>query len=230
MLNKVSCIILLLLVGVMSASAQFVTPQDLEKYAEKKYGDSWVKTAKRLEKQFNIDSNGALTYRKIVQMPGKSKNELYMMLNDWLSTTFCTSDRYTIRLRDTARGKIVAQGYVQNIAKYDGVVNQYLVSISPIVTCDIKDGRVRVTYSVPFLDVVRLEGGRRGDKDNPPILPEVHHEQWKIEYCYPLYKKDEHKRASSKALVMTYAHSQMVTDRVCNYLSNALAEDNDDDW
>ena len=163
-------------------------------------------------------------------MPGKSKNELYMMLNDWLSTTFCTSDRYTIRLRDTARGKIVAQGYVQNIAKYDGVVNQYHVSISPIVTCDIKDGRVRVTYSVPLLDVVRLEGGRRGDKDNPPILPEVHREQWKIEYCYPLYKKDEHKRASSKALVMTYAHSQMVTDRVCNYLSNALAEDNDDDW
>lgn len=230
MLNKVSCIILLLLVGVMSASAQFITSQDLEKYAEKKYGDSWVKTAKRLEKQFNIDSNGALTYRRIVQMPGKSKNELYMMLNDWLSTTFCVSSHYSIRLRDTARGKIVAQGYVQDIAKYDGVVNQYHVSISPIVTCEIKDGRVRVTYSVPLLDVVRLEGGRRGDKDNPPILPEVHNEQWQIEYCYPLYKKDEHKRASSKALVMTYAHSQMVTDRVCNYLSNALAEDNDDDW
>ena len=150
---------LLLLVGVLSASAQFITSQDLEKYAEKKYGDSWVKTAKKLEKQFSIDGNGALTYRKIVQMPGKSKNELYMMLNDWLSTTFCTSDRYTIRLRDTARGKIVAQGYVRNIAKYDGVVNQYLVSISPIVTCDIKDERVRVTYSVPLLDVVRLEGG-----------------------------------------------------------------------
>lgn len=116
MLNKVLCTILLLLVGVLSASAQFITSQDLEKYTEKKYGDSWVKTAKKLEKQFNIDSNGALTYRKIVQMPGKSKNELYMMLNDWLSTTFCTSDRYTIRLRDTARGKIVAQGYVQNIA------------------------------------------------------------------------------------------------------------------
>ena len=97
----------------------------------------------------------------------------------------------------------MAQGYVQDIAKYDGVVNQYHVSISPIVTCDIKDGRVRVTYSVPLLDVVRLEGGRRGDKDNPPILPEVHNEQWQIEYCYPLYKKDEHKRASSKALVMT---------------------------
>ncbi len=230
MMKKIISMALLLLVGVMSASAQFVTPQDLEKYAEKKYGDSWVKTAKKLEKQFNIDGNGALTYRKIVQMPGKSKNELYMMLNDWLSTTFCVSSHYSIRLRDTARGKIVAQGYVQDIAKYDGVVNQYHVSISPIVTCEIKDERVRVTYSVPLLDVVRLEGRRRGDKDNPPILPEVHHEQWQIEYCYPLYKKDEHKRASSKALVMTYAHSQMVTDRVCNYLSNALAEDNDDDW
>lgn len=230
MTKKIISMVLLLLVGVLSASAQYITSQDLEKYTEKKYGDSWVKTAKKLEKQFNIDGNGALTYRKIVQMPGKSKNELYMMLNDWLSTTFCVSSHYSIRLRDTARGKIVAQGYVQDIAKYDGVVNQYLVSISPIVTCEIKDERVRVTYSVPLLDVVRLEGGRRGDKDNPPILPEVHNEQWKIEYCYPLYKKDEHKRASSKALVMTYAHSQMVTDRVCNYLSNALAEENDDDW
>lgn len=159
MTKKIISMALLLLAGVMSASAQFVTSQDLEKYAEKKYGDSWVKTAKRLEKQFNIDSNGALTYRRIVQMPGKSKNELYMMLNDWLSTTFCVSSHYSIRLRDTARGKIVAQGYVQDIAKYDGVVNQYHVSISPIVTCEIKDGRVRVTYSVPLLDVVRLEGG-----------------------------------------------------------------------
>ena len=139
MTKKIISMALLLLVGVLSASAQYITSQDLEKYTEKKYGDSWVKTAKKLEKQFSIDGNGALTYRKIVQMPGKSKNELYMMLNDWLSTTFCTSDRYAIRLRDTARGKIVAQGYVQNIAKYDGVVNQYLVSISPIVTCDIKE-------------------------------------------------------------------------------------------
>ena len=171
MTKKIISMALLLLVGVLSASAQFITSQDLEKYTEKKYGDSWVKTAKRLEKQFNIDGNGALTYRKIVQMPGKSKNELYMMLNDWLSTTFCTSDRYTIRLRDTARGKIVAQGYVQNIAKYDGVVNQYLVSISPIVTCDIKDGRVRVTYSVPFLDVVRLEGDAEGTRTIRPSCP-----------------------------------------------------------
>ena len=154
MTKKIISMALLLLVGVLSASAQFITSQDLEKYTEKKYGDSWVKTAKRLEKQFSIDGNGALTYRKIVQMPGKSKNELYMILNDWLSTTFCTSDRYTIRLRDTARGKIVAQGYVQNIAKYDGVVNQYHVSISPIVTCEIKDEQVRVTYSVPLLDEI----------------------------------------------------------------------------
>lgn len=131
MMKKIISMALLLMAGVMSASAQFVTSQDLEKYAEKKYGDSWVKTAKRLEKQFNIDSNGALTYRRFVQMPGKSKNELYMMLNDWLSTTFCVSSHYSIRLRDTARGKIVAQGYVQDIAKYDGVVNQYHVSISP---------------------------------------------------------------------------------------------------
>ena len=45
MTKKIISMALLLLAGVMSASAQFVTSQDLEKYAEKKYGDSWVKTA-----------------------------------------------------------------------------------------------------------------------------------------------------------------------------------------
>ena len=73
MTKKIISMALLLLVGVLSASAQYITSQNLEKYAEKKYGDSWVKTAKRLEKQFNIDNNGALTYRKIIQMPGNQR-------------------------------------------------------------------------------------------------------------------------------------------------------------
>ena len=116
--------------------SSFRTPQDLEKYAEMKYSDSWVKTAKRPEKQSNIDSNGALTYRKTIQMPGKSKNGLFTILNDWMSTTFCVSSHYSIRLRDTARGKIVAQGYVQDIAKPTGGNDRYYVSTSPIITCD----------------------------------------------------------------------------------------------
>lgn len=136
MMKKIISMALLLMAGVMSAGAQFVTPQDLEKYAEMKYSDSWVKTAKRLEKQFNIDSNGAHTYRKIIQMPGKSRNEFFTTLNDWMSTTFCVSSHYSIRLRDTARGKIVAQGYVQDTAKQTGGIDRYYVSISPIITCN----------------------------------------------------------------------------------------------
>ena len=75
-----------------------------------------------------------------------------------------------------------------------------------------------------------MEGGQRPTKDSPGIPPERHDEQWPMESCYPLYKKDQHKRTSSKAMVMSLAYSRVMMDRIARCIRNAQAEDEDDDW
>ncbi len=219
----------MLLAGVLGANAQMLTAQELEKYAEKQYGETWVKAAKRLEKDFTIDANGAFTCRQIIEATGKSKEQLYVLLNYWFSSIFNTSD-YSIRLNDKDAGRIIAQGYVENIAENTGLFNQYFVSIAPVIQCDIKEGRVRVTCSIPFFDVVRMEGGQRPTKDNPGIPPERHDEQWPVESCFPLYKNDQHKRTSSKAMVMSLVYSRVLMERIGRCIRNAQADGEDDDW
>lgn len=56
-------------------------------------------------------------------------------------------------------GTIIAQGYEADIAQHAGGSNAYNVSIEPIIKCDVKDGKVRVTYTVPFYSVTKMIGG-----------------------------------------------------------------------
>ncbi len=228
-MRKILCTAALLLAGTLGAKAQMLTTQELEKYAQKQYGETWVKAAKRLEKDFTIDANGALTCQQVIETPGKSRDRLYMLLNYWFTSTLNTSD-YILRLSDKEAGRIIAQGHVRNIAENTGVFNRYFVSIAPIIKCDIKEERIRVTCSIPFLEVVRMEGGQRPTKDSPGIPPKRHDEQWPMESCYPLYKKDQHKRTSSKAMVMSLAYTRVLMDRIARCVRNAQTDKEDDNW
>lgn len=91
----------------------------------------------------------------------QTKAQLYVLLNYWFTATFNDANS-VIKLNDKELGTIIAQGYVANIAQHAGGSNAYNVSIKPIIKCDIKDGKVRVTYTVPFYSVTKI-GWRRMD-------------------------------------------------------------------
>lgn len=228
-MKQILCTAALLLAGALGAKAQLLTAQELERYVKKQYGETWVKTAKRLEKDFTVDTNGSLTYQQVIEAPGKSRDRLYTLLNYWFCSTLNTSD-YVLRLNDKEAGRIIAQGYVKDIAENTGIFNQYFVSIAPIIKCDIKEERIRVTCSIPFLEVVHMEGGQHPTKDSPGIPPKRHDEQWPMESCYPLYKEDQHKRTSSKAMVMSLAYTRMMMDRIARCIRNAQTDQEDDNW
>ena len=100
-----------------------------------------------------------------------------------------------------------------------------------VIKCDIKDGKVRVTYTVPYYDVVRMIGGgwmaALGGNQTPPSRSD---EKWTLDSCFPFAAKDSHKKISCKALVMAHAYSNVVMDKIEECLKNGLTGNENDNW
>lgn len=228
--------------GTIGVQAQVMKAADLEKYAKQKYGDKWVDAAKNLAGSLTLDKNESLTYQQVVEAPGKNKQQLYVALNYWVTATF--KDNNAITLNDKDAGCIIISSTIKNIAEHIGTLNKYSVNITPIIRLDIKDEKVRITYTVQTYDVLAdISGGWLSptDKHDKPYAdskrkmddktnPNLWDEQWEIARHYPFVDKDPQKRTCSKALVMTHAYSNALLDKVEEALKNGVVGNDDDDW
>jgi len=228
--------------GTTSLQAQVMKTADLEKYAKQRYGDKWVDAALILSKNMTLDKNESLTYQQIIEAPGKTKQQLYVAINYWTTATF--KDKQAITLNDKDAGCIIISSTLNNIAEHMGTLNKYSVSITPVIRIDIKDGKVRVTYTVQTYDILAdISGGwlslaesndktygdskrKKDDKTNANLYDM----QWEIARHYPFVQKDAQKRTCAKALVMTHAYSNAVLDKVEEAVKNGVVGNEDEDW
>lgn len=229
--------------GNTVVQAQVMKAADLEKYAKQKYGDKWLDAAKNLASTLTLDKNESLTYQQVIEAPGKTKQQLYVALNYWATATF--KDNNAITLNDKDAGCIIISSTIMNIAEHMGTISKYSVSITPIIRLDIKDGKIRVTYTVQNYDILDdISGGWFGiatddknrsyadakrkadDKTNPNLWDE----QWEIARHYPFVEKDSKKRTCAKALVMTHAYSNAIMDKVEEAVKNGIVGNDDDEW
>ena len=233
---------LLMLCSAVNVSAQVMKAADLEKYAKERYGDKWLDAAKTLAEGLVLDKNQSLTYQQVIEVPGKTKQQLYLALNYWATATF--KDKQAITLNDKDAGCIIISSTIPDIVNHTGTINKYSVSITPIIRLDIKDGKVRVTYTVQNYDILAdISGGwlsmaeptdktygdskrKRDDKTNANLYDE----QWEIAGHYPFVEKDAQKRTCAKALVMTHAYSNAIMDKVEEAVKNGIVGNEDDDW
>ena len=136
------------------------------------------------------------------------------------------------------------QSTFSNIAEHTGTLFKYSVSITPIIRFDIKEGRIRVTYTVQNYELLKdISGGwitpvksdertygdskrKKDDKTNANLYDE----QWEIAKHYPFVEKDSKKRTCAKALVMTHAYSNAIIDKVEDAVKNGVVGNEDDDW
>ena len=225
-----------------SAQAQVMKSADLEKYAKEKYGDKWLDAAMNLGSTLTLDKNESLTYQQVFEAPGKTKQQLYVAMNYWATATF--QDKQAITLNDKEAGCIIISSTIRNIAEHQGTFNSYSINITPIIRIDIKDGKVRVTYTVQNYDVLTdISGGwlsttddskkTYGDskrKQDDVTNANLYDEQWEIAKHYPFVAKDAQKRTCAKALVMTHAYSNAIIDKVEEALKNGIVGNDDDDW
>ena len=239
---KVWMIAAILISGIMSAQAQVMKSADLEKYAKQRYGDKWLDAAMNLASGLTLDKNESLTYQEVIEAPGKTKQQLYVALNYWVTATF--TDRQAITLNDKEAGCIILSSTINNIVEHMGTINKYSVSITPVVRLDIKDGKVRVTYTVQNYDILAdVSGGwlspvdtnqkTYGDskrKADDKTNANLYDEKWEIAHHYPFVEKDPQKRTCAKALVMTHAYSNAIIDKVEEALKNGIVGNDDEDW
>ena len=225
-----------------SAQAQVMKSADLEKYAKEKYGDKWLDAAMNLGSTLTLDKNESLTYQQVFEAPGKTKQQLYVAMNYWATATF--QDKQAITLNDKEAGCIIISSTIRNIAEHQGTFNSYSINITPIIRIDIKDGKVRVTYTVQNYDVLTdISGGwlsttddskkTYGDskrKQDDVTNANLYDEQWEIAKHYHFVAKDAQKRTCAKALVMTHAYSNAVLDKVEEAVKNGIVGNDDDDW
>ena len=226
----------------VSALAQVMKAADLEKYAKERYGDKWLDAAANLAADLTLDKNQSLTYQQVILAPDKTREQLYVALNYWATATF--KDHQAITLNDKEAGCIIISSTIRNIVEHVGTVNKYSVSITPIIRLDIKDGRVRVTYTVQNYDILAdMSGGwlsvtdrknrtwgdskRKADDKTNEFL---YDDQWEIAKHYPFVQKDPQKRTCAKALVMSHAYSNAILDKVEEALKNGVVGNDDDDW
>jgi len=233
-----------LICGIMYSQAQVMKTADLEEYAKQRYGSKWTEAAMNLASNLKFDKNESLTYQEVIEAPGKTKEQLYVAINYWATATF--RDNQAITLNDKEAGCIIISSTLRDIAEHTGTVYRYSVSITPIIRIDIKEGRVRVTYTVQNYELLKdINGGwlsamagttdessvgdmkrKADDKTNAYLYDD----QWEIAKHYPFVEKDSRKRTCSKALVMTHAYSNAILDKVNEAIKNGLVGNEDDDW
>ena len=233
---------ILLLCGTVPVKAQVMKSSDLEKYAKERYGDKWLDAAKNLASGLTLDKNESLTYQQVIEAPGKTKQQLYVAVNYWVTATF--KDKDAITLNDKDAGCIIVSSTLRNIAEHTGTLNKYSVSITPVIRIDIKEGRIRVTQTVQNYDILAdVSGGwispaksdnrtfgdskrKADDKTNGNLYDE----QWEIARHYPFVEKDSRKRTCAKALVMTHAYANAVLDKIEEAVRNGIVGNDDEDW
>ncbi|MCR5644369.1 MAG: DUF4468 domain-containing protein [Prevotella sp.] len=233
---------LLMICSALSVEAQVMKSADLEKYAKERYGDKWLDAAKNLAEGLALDKNQSLTYQQVIEAPDKTRQQLYVALNYWATATF--KDKQAITLNDKEAGCIIISSTLPDIVEHTGTLNKYSVSITPVIRLDIKDGKIRVTYTVQNYDILAdISGGwlsladpdektygdskrKKDDKTNARLYDE----QWEIAKHYPFVEKDAQKRTCAKALVMTHAYSNAIIDKVEEAVKNGIVGNDDDDW
>lgn len=227
-MKKIFVLLCVLFFSVNMANAQILRADELEKYAKEKYGENWVDAATNISSQITLDKNNAISYVQVVQAEGKTQDQLYVLLNYWFTSTF-NDGKSVIQLNDKELGTIIAKGFVEGIAGHVGGTNSYKVNLEPVIKCDIKEGKVRITYTVPFFTVTKLVGGGwLGAMGN--TVPSRSDENWVLDKCYPFAKKDSHKKTSCKALVMAHAYSNVIIDKIEECLKNGLVGNENDNW
>lgn len=172
------------------------------KYYREKYGVNWDDTTStNFGTQLSLDKNNAITYTKVIQADGKTKDQLYVLLNYWFASNFRSSN-YVINLNDKELGTILASYYDKDIFQYTkGSDFGRDIDLHTVIKCDIKDKKVRVTVTAYI-------------KDGRYFVRET-----------KLYHAFSHKAKS-----FAFINSHFVMDKIEECVKNGLSGNETDNW
>ena len=218
---------LLLFAFTLSAAivqAQIVTEQDFAAVDMTQFdtdGDGKVKNeeaALAIKELYNLDKNNSITRIVVVDSIPKTKDQIYVAVNEWFVHSF-NDGKSVIQLNDKDAGAIIGNGYVSNMGSTMGVFSNADISAHVIIRVDMKDGRMRITTTIQTYEMEKGLGVLGGglDKRNKQGT-------WREEYipsqCFPFTSKQ--KKAGAEAFVKSHIYSLIIIDKLREAVLNGL--------
>lgn len=206
-----------------TANAQMVTKQDIDNFDMSQYdrdGDGKVKEDEivlAVKDLYSLDENGGITHTEIVENIAKNKEQIYVAINDCFTRFFNGKDS-AIQFNDKEAGTIIGKLTIGNLGSASNIWTGSSSSISSdlIIRVDIKDGRMRITASVPSYDL-RKSGGLMNIKTAKSYLPAQ---------VYPF--TDKEKKVAGRAFVNAHIWTTTAINKIKDAVVNELPGANED--
>ncbi len=226
--------VLLLLAIVFSvtiANAQIITEQDFAAIDMSQFdtnGDGKIKddeAALAIKDLYGLDKNNSITRVTVIDSIPKSKDQIYVAVNDWFVRSF-NDVKSVIQLNDKELGTIIGKGHISNMGNTLSFASSADISADVIIRVDMKDGRMRITTSIQKYEMEKGTGVLGALAGGPAAYQKVHQEFIPSE-CFPFTKKQ--KKEGAKAFVKSHIYSLIVTNKLRDAVLNGLTG-GEEDW
>lgn len=120
-----------------------------------------------------IDSaTGGYSYVDITQVPGKTKDDLYVKINEWVALNFKSANN-VIQMNDKEAGKIIVKGVTERTLMYKMLGKNYIpYYLNFTINFTVKDGRYRVIID-GFSAKNKTDNSKIYDTDITPKLAQT---------------------------------------------------------
>lgn len=206
------------------SAAQTITKADLKAIDMSQFdtnGDGKVKddeAAIAIMQLYELDQNNSISRSQIVDGLNKTKEQIYVDVNEWFVHVF-KSGKNVIQLSDKDAGCIIAKGHVVNLGSTVSFASNADISVWVYVRVDIKDNRMRITTTIESYEMekgIGILGALSGDNQTT-------HMELTPSQCFPYTKK--YRREGAKAFVQAHLYSMVLIDKLTAAVQNA-----NDDW
>ena len=231
----------------------FFTASDFENYNIDLYDGvndnkaNYVLAAENIKTNFGLDKNGNIGQSTVIDCPNMTKDQIYVQAVMWYQKLFGKKVQCQEIMNDRATGTLVVERVLEDIAKdrkwnaWKGFEGAY-VNILARISLEIKDGKCRLTTTIKDYGIGTIKTNAYGmkfkskktkacpPKDNFPFelqLP-AGMKKGDVKDAQKEYKKNT--SIAAKAYVMSYIYTQVIHDKLSNFLMDNSAAGTTEDW
>lgn len=232
-MKKIILLLLSFSLFVIDVSAQNITAQDVEEAIAETYGykpetgEEYLTLADKLVATYPLDINNQLSFTHILDVPGKTKDEIFIAVNAWFVASF-NDGKSVIQMADKDAGIILAKGYLNGVGHRIGFAKSVLVGEYIVIRLDIKDEKIRLITSISeyYMETSAgvgqiLFGGAVPQDVTIPIYA-----------SYPFDKKSykSYKREAAIGYVGGIAYSHVLKNKVEKAINLGITGTEGEDW
>jgi hypothetical protein len=181
------------------------------------FGQSAKEMLAEIEGKWELDNSGNVTFTRVVEVPGVSKNDLYSRVLSYFTYNYNRGDDI-VQIQDKEQGLIVGKGMYPEVHIGKSIAKT-IVDVYHILRVDIKDGRVRAMISLTeYRNTLHYNNGTNEVFTHP------------VSSRYPIIERDSQKTVMSKAFYKSYLAAMASLDGLEKSVKEGNTGSESDAW